>query len=357
MKKTFAIILACALLCILFSGCKQEEAIPACSHQFAAVVIKDAACGTAGSMKQTCSICGFSVPQVLPELSHDFTETVAKEATCAEEGIRKITCSLCGDEEEHSIPALAHSFDFYTLTPDLCTVCGQTVEGAAADPKGQWYGKNWVALGTSLTAEEKGTYVKPLAARTGLIPTNLGVPGGTASAHILQAAETAELSQADLITVEFGVNDWAENCPLGEVGDTTPYLAELEGWNNEGSEDGTFAGSCYQVFTTLQKRAPQAVVVFLTDPTGQEYSDDAGNCSRKTRNYYELRQWDYTEMAMAVARYTGIRVIDAGSASMINQNHPQYLADQIHHTELGGHQYALTVWAELKDMAPLLKTE
>ena len=42
---------------------------------------------------------------------------------------------------------------------------------------------------------------------------------------------------------------------------------------------------------------------------------------------------------------------------MINQHHPQYLTDQIHHTELGGQQYALIVWLELKDMAPLLKSE
>jgi lysophospholipase L1-like esterase len=231
------------------------------------------------------------------------------------------------------------------------------VDGASTDPNGQWYGKNWVALGTALTSEEEGTYVTPLAKRTGLNVTNLGIPGGTASGHILKAAETADLSPADLITVEFGVNDWGENCPLGKVGDTVPYLAELEDWDNGGSDDGAFAGSCYQIFTALQKRAPQAVVVFLTDPTGREYSDEAGNCSRKTRNDYDLRQWDYAEVAMATARYTGIRVIDAGSMSMINQDHPQYLKDQIHHTDLGGQQYALTVWLELKDMAPLLKAE
>ena len=29
---------------------------------------------------------------------------------------------------------------------------------------------------------------------------------------------------------------------------------------------------------------------------------------------------------------------------------PQYLADQIHHSELGGKQYAETIWDELKNI-------
>ena len=66
---------------------------------------------------------------------------------------------------------------------------------------------------------------------------------------------------------------------------------------------------------------------------------------------------NYIDTAMAVARYMGIPIIDAGSRSMINQEHAQYLADQIHHTELGGKQYARTIWMELKDMLPLLKAK
>ena len=81
------------------------------------------------------------------------------------------------------------------------------------------------------------------------------------------------------------------------------------------------------------------------------------NCSAEKRNHLDLRQRDYAEMAMDVAAYVGIPSIDAGSTSMINQYHTDYLKDQIHHTDLGGQQYALTVWLELKDMAPLLKAE
>lgn len=352
MKKRFLIIAVC-LLCVLFCGCQKEEP---CVHQYTTKVIEEATCSRDGSLKHTCSLCGFSVPQTLPPLNHSFTETVTKEATCSEDGIKTLTCTLCGQTEETYLAPLAHTFNLYSLTPDCCTVCGQTLEGASTDPANQWYGKKWVALGTSLTSEAQGTYVKPLAARTGLSVTNLGIPGGTAAGHILQSAQTADLSQADLITVEFGVNDWFESCPLGKVGDTVPHLAQLDAWNNGGSEEGTFAGACYQIFTALQTRAPQALVVFLSEPTGQRFGDGE-NCTREKRNGLELTQWDYTETAMAVARYTGIPVIDAGSMSMINQDHPQYLKDQIHHSELGGQQYALAVWTELKDIAPLLKSE
>ena len=242
-----------------------------------------------------------------------------------------------------------HQFDLFSTSPSRCTICGETVEDAANTPDNPWYGKNWVALGTSLTSDAQGTYVLPLAERTGLKVSNYGIPGGTAVKEILASAQSADFSQADLITIEFGVNDWYANIPLGAVGDTDSFIAE--------AQEGSFAGACYQIFTTLQKRAPQAVVIFLTEPTGQTYENNGENCAAEKKNHEGLFQRNYTETAMNVAEFVGIPVIDAGSRSIINQYHPEYLTDQIHHSELGGHQYALTVWLELKDMAPLLKSE
>ena len=249
---------------------------------------------------------------------------------------------------------VAHQLNLYSLTPSRCTICGMVVEDASNTPDNPWYGKNWVAMGTSLTSEEQGTYVAPLAERTGLNVTNLGIPGGTAVDAILESAKNADLSQADLITIEFGVNDWFGNIPLGTVGDTESYVAAED---EEASDKGSFAGACYQIFTTLQKRAPQALIVFLTEPTGQKVDSTGENCSAEKRNHEELFQWDYTRTAMEVAHLTGIPIIDAGSTSMINQYHPDYLKDQIHHTELGGQQYAFSIWLELRNMAPLLKAE
>ena len=353
MRKTIIALLMLSIFC-MFAGCSKKEE---CAHQFATAIVSEASCQKGGSLKHTCGLCGITYSQTTPASDHTFTEVLTQEATCTQEGILTTTCTVCGLAEEKPVSMTEHQFDFYSLTPSCCTVCQETVEGAAADPENPWYGKNWVALGTSLTSEAQGKYVAPLVERSGLNVTNLGIPGGTAIDNILESAQNADLSQADLITVEFGVNDWYAGVPLGTVFDTEPYVAESDTEDGEAAEEGSFAGACYQIFKTLQKRAPNAVVVFLTEPTGQTDEKNGENCSDEKKNRAGLYQRDYTEMAMATARYLGIPVIDAGSMSMINRYHPQYLADQIHHTDLGGQQYALSIWMALKDIPPLLKAE
>lgn len=351
MKKTIFAISA-LIFCCLMAGCQKEE-VPLCNHQFATTIMQEATCQKTGVQAHTCQACGLTVTQTMPAVDHNFTEIVSKEATCGEEGVLTHQCTVCGISEDTPIAPVAHTFHFYSLEPSRCAVCGETVVGAAADPQNPWYGKKWLALGTSLSSEEQGTYVAPLAERSGMTAVSMGVPGGTANAQILQQVQTADFSQADLITIEFGVNDWFENIPLGNIADTVPYLAQIGEWDNEGTEEGSFTGACYQIFTTLQKRAPQAVIVFLTDSTGQSASQD--DCSREKENALGLQQCAYMEVAMTTARYAGIPVIEAGN--LINQEHPQFLADQIHHSELGGKQYALSVWMQLKEIPPLLKAE
>jgi hypothetical protein len=51
--------------------------------------------------------------------------------------------------------------------------------------------------------------------------------------------------------------------------------------------------------------------------------------------------------------YMGVPVIDCGATSHINNFQPEFIIDQIHHTELGGKQYANVVWNELKNISPL----
>jgi len=353
MKKSTILFLVMVLCCLL-TGCQKEEA-PACTHRFLTKVTQEATCSGTGTQEHTCQLCGLSVTQVTPTVDHSFTETVTKEATCAEEGTLTRLCTICGVSEETPIAPADHTFDFYSLDPSRCTVCAEVVANVAADPKNPWYGKNWIALGTDFSSEDQESYVAHLAERSGMNAVSMGVPGGTAGAHILKEAQTADFSQADLITVEFGVNDWGENMPLGTVHDTVPYLATVGEWSNGGSEEGTFAGACYQIFRVLQKQAPNAVIIFLTNSTGRETAQVNGALEIKNDN--GLQQRDYTEMAMAVARYSGIPVIDAGSMSMINRHHSQYLDDHIHHSALGARQYALTVWMELKDIVPLLKVK
>lgn len=225
----------------------------------------------------------------------------------------------------------------------------------------QWNGKSWVALGTSITDTKNtlapdgtttGKFVPYLAALSGLVVTDKGVAGSVVGGHILYyAGHTAETATADIITIEGGVNDWAGSRPLGQVGDTVPYLVEWSSpvWNNGGSSEGTFAGACHQAIKTAMDNSPKAVVVVITDNTGQHIASTGQHCEREHQNSLGLRQKDYTDMLIAVANYMGVPVINAGQKSMINQDNPEYLIDQIHQTELGGEQFANVIWSELKN--------
>lgn len=224
----------------------------------------------------------------------------------------------------------------------------------------QWNGKSWVALGTSITDTKNtlapdgtstGKFIPYLVALSGLVVTDKGVAGAVIGGHILYyAGHTAETATADIITIEGGVNDWAGDRPLGQVGDTVPYLVEWTSpvWNNGGAVDGTFAGACYQAIKVAMESSPNAVVVVLTDNTGRHIAETGQHCEREHLNGLGLKQKDYTDMLIAVAHYMGVPVINAGQKSMINQNNPEYLIDQIHQTELGGEQYANIIWSELK---------
>lgn len=229
-----------------------------------------------------------------------------------------------------------------------------------------WEGKRWVAFGTSLTDTNNtgapdGTptgkyisyllkYVKPKTF------SNRGVSGACYCGHILYYIQyfSDEVKNADLITIEGGINDWITSKPLGEVGDTLPYQEE-GGLDYGGSENGTFAGAVYQAIKTAQNNSPNAKIIIITDSVGKYVETTGGNCSRAKTNELGLKQNDYTKMIIEVANYMGVEVIDAGRKSQINEEHANYLIDHIHHTELGGEQYALTIWKELKNINPLVK--
>lgn len=70
------------------------------------------------------------------------------------------------------------------------------------------------------------------------------------------------------------------------------------------------------------------------------------------KNSLDLYQQAYNDAMIRIGQYYGVHVIDAGGKSQINQYHPEYIIYQIHHTTLGGEQYAKTIWEELKNISP-----
>ena len=268
-------------------------------------------------------------------------------------------CATIADDNTISLPAYVSQIA--ENTNDIADIQAQI---SSIDIINHWQGKKWIAFGTSITDTNNtlapggtptGKYVPYLEEMGGFDTdefANRGIAGGCINGHILYYIRqylgdhtTYDDYKADLITIEGSVNDEAGAIPLGNVGDTVPYTNVLL---DDSSESGTFAGACFCAFSEAIEYAPDAVIVFLTDSTGKQYGQS--DFSYTHTNSLGLRQIDYIEMACKVAEYVGIPVIRCGQDSMINCNNPNYIVDQIHHTELGGYQYAKTIWAKLKNI-------
>lgn len=309
-----------------------------------------------------------------PMLSYDGTEEFTSPVT-------PYTATVASTDEEYTWDDLTF-FDGYNLiaTSSLNTLTAtypryktiaeveteiealnDRIDDVAVD---QWTDKKWVAFGTSITdnysqnsyitqgehaGEHTGKYVPYLLDMSKLSSSafvNHGISGGSINGHILYYIRyyTSDMANADLITIEGAVNDFAASVPLGQVGDTVPYTNNLL---PDSTADGTFAGACYQAFTTALTNAPNAVVVLLTETTGKNHVGYA-DYGQLRKNDLGLYQDDYIKMTMDVAEFVGIPVINCGRDSMINVQNPQYIADHIHHTYLGGYQYATVIWDKLK---------
>ena len=206
-------------------------------------------------------------------------------------------------------------------------------------PGKQWDGKVWHCFGTSLSnVGQEGKYPTYLAEMSGLQYVNFAYSGGKLTNHILQRIKSdSSIASADLITVEGFVNDWSQQSPMGEITDTTA---------------DTFYGAMYEAITYILTNS-NATLVFITDNTGRNYNsiDIRRQAVRngKTQN-------DFIEATIKMCNYMGIPVIDAGRKSCISQDTASlYLADQIHHTEKGGEQFAQTIWSELKNIPCRIK--
>ena len=63
---------------------------------------------------------------------------------------------------------------------------------------------------------------------------------------------------------------------------------------------------------------------------------------------------DYNDAIKQVAEYYCIPCIETGAEAMINEFHPEFIIDQIHHSIKGGERFAQVVWEKLKNMCPLV---
>jgi hypothetical protein len=233
------------------------------------------------------------------------------------------------------------------------------IDGLGSSNEGlHWNGKKWYAFGTSITdtsymnaetGEVTGKFVPYLAELGGLNVTNYGIAGGCigsggihgGTSNILKKILSTDISDADLITIEGFVNDFACAVAVGDIGDT---------------ENTTICGALYQAIKYCSENS-RATVVLLTESYGRQYTlkttGATANYSIDKKNSLGLLQKDYNDAIVKMGAYMGVPVIDCGTNSSINNFHPEFIIDQIHHTELGGKQYANAIWKELKNISPL----
>lgn len=214
----------------------------------------------------------------------------------------------------------------------------------------QWNWQRWLAFGTSITdtsyydttfLQVTGKYVPYLAKLSHTYPINYGIAGARICPEILNRIRNVSIGSASLITIEGGVNDHAMSVPLGTVGD---------------KDETTFAGAIYQIAKYVYDNS-NATLVFITDYVGRyvhinpapDGSDFYGDCAPTKVNNLGLLQSDYIEMMKKQCEYFSIPCIDAGSKCGISEiTGNLYLMDHIHSNEVGGKQYAETIWDELK---------
>ena len=242
----------------------------------------------------------------------------------------------------------------YTGIKTIKTAVEELMSSGGTNP---WIDKKWCAFGTSITdtsyinqetGEPTGKYVPFLAQYSGLQVTNRGIAGGTigsggihgGSSSILNAIlNSNDLDTFDVITLEGFVNDFAAAVSIGEIGDT---------------ENTTMYGALHQAISYMLQHS-HAEIILITETTGKVYTPSGGtqvSYNILQKNSLDLYQQDYNDVIIRIGQFYGVHVIDAGGKSQINQYHPEYIIDQIHHTTLGGEQYAKTIWEELKNITP-----
>ena len=214
--------------------------------------------------------------------------------------------------------------------------------GGGVDTSAAWFaGKDWYAMGTSLTIQ--GFYTAPLAALSGMILHNIGQSaqslgqtptGGTGAIWSAMVGQTG--TDAEIITMET-TNDWRLNVTLGDIDDPEDHTVSFY---------GALKGACKWI---LGNR-PAARFFLLTN------YNDAITAQPTYGNFYipnnlGLFQWEYDEAIRKVAAVYGVVLIDVARDSGLNYfSSPYFTSDGLHLNTLGGTRFAEFVWSRMKSL-------
>lgn len=245
-----------------------------------------------------------------------------------------------GATQTFDVPRDAKYFLIGTISNNASIKPASTVVGQYEFVGSQWRGKVWYAYGTSITSIEQGKYPNYLAGMSGLVLTNKGIPGegiGNFGANSTGAVYSAICNMtdgkqnADLITLETGANDCNANVPLGTIYDTGT---------------STLAGCLNDCIRYLQTNTNAQICVTVSPAS--KTVPDASN------KYYE-----WADMVERICHINRVHFLLAdngmGNAKLTSANGSLYVADNIHHTNLGGYIMAQNLWFQLRNI-PLFYT-
>lgn len=227
------------------------------------------------------------------------------------------------------------------------------------DPIDSWYrGKKIATFGDSIT--NMNMWQPFMAEFLGCTYTRHGIGGGTVAKtnnqeHLddcmyMDSRINALESDADVILVFGGHNDWVNRAPIGSI--PTDNSLRL-------NDDGTVTEFVYAYSLMIKKlvlRFPNAKIFTMSCVGGRH---DSRYPERDDGHYYidGLSMEDYADAVKMVSAYYGIPCIDLSSLSGISTlNHGTYLGDEIHPNTEGGKLIAERVCRELLRFEPIVYT-
>lgn len=247
----------------------------------------------------------------------------------------------------------------YPIANDLNTNDAQKSLSAAMGYKlarTHWNGKKWHGFGTSITnVSNEGKYATYLAQISGMTFVNHGKSGGgitkSSNQTLYNEIMQASLADADLITLECSAND--ESAPIGTIYDALTGATV--------TDNSTLCGALNLCIRHLQATT-NAQIVVIASPTSRYYLYDTSVKYDGTKKFGSDNHtvFDAWEAMRKVCLLNSVYFIPAGGmdgmgfARMNASN--AYNTDQVHHTALGGYNFAQAIWSQLK-IIPLFYTQ
>ena len=219
----------------------------------------------------------------------------------------------------------------------VITAFGMTFNGLAVDTfetgntsnvnPSSWSGKKWVAYGDSITYG--GLWERIVVKRTGLLLTNAGLASScvadVATSTVASFTDSTRISalptDADVITIMGGTNDYGSDVPIGDIPTTTPY------------DKTTFIGALCETIKLIQTQCPTALIVIMSNIGGRGTAGVSGEIP--PRNTIGLASSDYALAAEKVADFMGVPFIDVHRCGINPINRTLYIEDSVHPNEAG----------------------